>query len=422
MNVPVSSPPDVPVMPEKRPTHWGSLAQMAFSLLCTLVLWGQSIAVIALGVTNSPLRQSLSRQLLWNMAAGYFVLGMLFIPSAFYAFARLSNRQLTFPLSGLGTRLYRAGTWLAPVLFLGALGWGVLVMRGVPGTGLLMPLAHLLAAITPVWWLLRLGSKRLNITQSQQRRWGLVAAGLGGGPFLSILAEITLALLAVGGVAVWAGQNPQAASTLETMGKRLLFAAGNPAAARRALTHILETYPLLRLAGLTALGVFIPLVEEFFKPLGVWMLSRKGISPQEGLFSGMLSGGMFALMESVLSRAQGDSWLVTLSGRAGTSLMHIATAGLVGYALARAWQERRYLHLGASYLLAVLLHGAWNISVINFSGNVFFNDNSLQWNATTISSVLTLAIVLLISLWIVLQLGTPQASPLPVQEETHGLD
>ncbi|RMF49097.1 MAG: PrsW family intramembrane metalloprotease, partial [Anaerolineae bacterium] len=258
--------------------------------------------------------------------------------------------------------------------------------------------------------------------QSQQRRWGLVAAGLGGGPFLSILAEITLALLAVGGVAVWAGQNPQAASTLETMGKRLLFAAGNPAAARRALTHILETYPLLRLAGLTALGVFIPLVEEFFKPLGVWMLSRKGISPQEGLFSGMLSGGMFALMESVLSRAQGDSWLVTLSGRAGTSLMHIATAGLVGYALARAWQERRYLHLGASYLLAVLLHGAWNISVINFSGNVFFNDNSLQWNATTISSVLTLAIVLLISLWIVLQLGTPQASPLPVQEETHGLD
>ncbi len=419
MNTADSLSPAGPPLPQrKKRVHWPSVAQLAFSLLATMTMWGGGVGMLALRFTGRAMQGNVSPQLLWNMAAGYFMLGLVFLPSAAYAFFRLSGRR---PVSVWpGGRVYRAGAWLAPVLFLASLGLGATGMRGAPGMRLLMPLAHLVAAITPVWWWLRLGSTRLHVTQSGQRRWGLVSAGLGIGPFLSMLIEITLVLGAVGAAALWATQNPQAGGALESMGKRLLFTAGNPAATRRALKHILETYPLLRLAGLTAFGVFVPLVEEVCKPLGVWVLSRKNISPQEGLLSGMISGGMFALLESTLSRAQGDTWLVTMAGRGGTSLMHIATAGLVGYALARAWRERRYLHLAGAYLLAVLLHGAWNVGVINIAGSMFLNDNTLQWNPGTIANGVMLSVVLFICLWIVLRLGgnKPQVSPLPVDEET----
>ena len=40
--------------------------------------------------------------------------------------------------------------------------------------------------------------------------------------------------------------------------------------------------------------------------------------------------------------------------------MHIFTAGIIGYTLALAWKENRYLRLGTAYLLAVVIHGLWN--------------------------------------------------------------
>ncbi len=40
--------------------------------------------------------------------------------------------------------------------------------------------------------------------------------------------------------------------------------------------------------------------------------------------------------------------------------MHIATSGLMGWGLAVAWKEGRYLKLGLAYFIAVLFHGLWN--------------------------------------------------------------
>jgi hypothetical protein len=50
--------------------------------------------------------------------------------------------------------------------------------------------------------------------------------------------------------------------------------------------------------------------------------------------------------------------------RMGTSLIHILTAGLTGWALTLAWGEKRYLRLALSYLAAVALHALWNGTVI----------------------------------------------------------
>jgi len=46
--------------------------------------------------------------------------------------------------------------------------------------------------------------------------------------------------------------------------------------------------------------------------------------------------------------------------RFGTTLMHMLASGLVGWGLASAWTQRKYLRLIGAYLSAVILHGVWN--------------------------------------------------------------
>ena len=50
-------------------------------------------------------------------------------------------------------------------------------------------------------------------------------------------------------------------------------------------------------------------------------------------------------------------------------MMHVFTAGLMGWALANAWQNKQYIKLILSYFAAIVIHGLWNALVIftNFS-------------------------------------------------------
>ncbi len=48
-------------------------------------------------------------------------------------------------------------------------------------------------------------------------------------------------------------------------------------------------------------------------------------------------------------------------GRTGTGILHTVNTGLVGWALASTWRDRRYLRLAGAYLLAAGLHGLWNV-------------------------------------------------------------
>ena len=112
------------------------------------------------------------------------------------------------------------------------------------------------------------------------------------------------------------------------------------------------------------------MIEEQIKPIGVWLLAGRQLTPAEGYALGALSGAGYALVESLFLTSSGQDWTVIILARIGTSAVHILTAGLMGWALATAWGEARYLRLGAVYLLAVLIHGLWNGLTI---ANVFAN-------------------------------------------------
>ena len=78
--------------------------------------------------------------------------------------------------------------------------------------------------------------------------------------------------------------------------------------------------------------------------------------------AGVISGAGFALVESMFNTASlmGDTWLVVTSMRFGTTLMHMLASGIVGWGLACAWTQRKFLRLAGAYIAAVLLHGVWN--------------------------------------------------------------
>ena len=82
----------------------------------------------------------------------------------------------------------------------------------------------------------------------------------------------------------------------------------------------------------------------------------------DGFTLGLISGGAFALLESLgsLSNPVGDGWLFLISGRIGAGLLHMTASGLVGMGLASAWTQKKYFRLALVFLLAVSIHGAWN--------------------------------------------------------------
>jgi RsiW-degrading membrane proteinase PrsW (M82 family) len=119
---------------------------------------------------------------------------------------------------------------------------------------------------------------------------------------------------------------------------------------------------LVLILGLVALAV--PLIEELFKPIGVWMLLGRGLTPARGFVLGTLSGAGFALAESLAGGGIADGWLAITTARIGTSALHILTSGLMGWALVMAKSKGRYLLVVLTYLVSVSLHGLWNGMVI----------------------------------------------------------
>jgi hypothetical protein len=86
------------------------------------------------------------------------------------------------------------------------------------------------------------------------------------------------------------------------------------------------------------------------------------------------------MLETLFSLATpaAEGWLALTVGRAGTGLLHISTAALMGLALAEAWQSSRYLRLGVTYFCVVLVHGLWNaFSVLNGLGEILAGTSGL---------------------------------------------
>jgi hypothetical protein len=289
------------------------------------------------------------------LAGGAGLCGLLSLPSAVYAFGRVFERpipELPFRLSRLHPERWII---MLPVVLAG--GW--LISRWPRLAVFALPPLHVLAAGIPVAWLLWMATRGLP-AGSPQQAWGVFGAGLTLGPALIIVVE-GLVMTAVGLIAlVWFFTQPDLSRDFLNL-TRQVGPSGrvDPNEALRVIRPIFND-PALVFLGLSFGAVLVPLIEEALKPIGVWLLAGRGLTPQEGLVAGALCGGAYALFESLPVIGFGQTWALTIGARSGTGVIHILNTALMGWALAATWRDRRWRRLAGTYLLVVFNHGLWN--------------------------------------------------------------
>ena len=112
--------------------------------------------------------------------------------------------------------------------------------------------------------------------------------------------------------------------------------------------------------GFIYIAVLIPLVEELIKPAAVWLMLGRKPSPRMGFLMGAAAGAGYALFENLTIGAEFQFWTFVTITRLGTAAVHILTTGIVGWGLASAWTEKKYLRLAASLFSSITMHGVWN--------------------------------------------------------------
>ncbi len=279
----------------------------------------------------------------------------LAVPSLVYSVQRLSGRPARLPNID--------GFRLANILIL---IWPLVLLLGNILSGqqqlawLLLPPLQLLAVGIPVFWLVEIARHKLPLS-SRQRGWGLVNFSVFITTPMLMLAEVLAMLVIFIFLVLWISSQPDLVNLLERLAQRVVNAPPNPEAVLEIVRPYLQN-PLLIFGVLAIVAGLVPLIEELLKPLGVWALAGRQLSPAEGFVAGGLCGAAFGLVESLfyLSNPLGEGWALLAAGRAGTALLHTVTSALIGWALASAWQNGAYLRLGLTYMLAVFLHGLWN--------------------------------------------------------------
>ncbi len=295
---------------------------------------------------------------LFNLAWVMLLVGFLCIPAVVYSL--LSIRGKNF--------ISRPN----PITFLfasaGLLIWGLLVLlfkpvETSPLAWLLLPPLVLLVTVLPLWWYIETGRRGLTLSSPAQT-WGVIGFSL----VFTLPVILTLELLVLGLVLVFGGiylsSSPDFAGQLAILQRMVSDPNFDPQILTDMFSGLLQR-PGVILALLAVVSGVVPLLEEMFKPLAVWLLADDKLTPAQGFLAGMLSGASFALWENLTAlSASGDgSGTLILVARVGTGLLHIVTAGMVSWGMASFWQSRRYLgRMIGAYVLAVMLHGLWNAS------------------------------------------------------------
>jgi hypothetical protein len=351
----------------ERPAHYGySIVQLILSLLTTLMLWGVALLFMGLGVVSGVSGMAGLGEGFPGGGAGLLLLagnfgacGLLLLPSAYYAWQRVAGHPAP---AGRQTP-----AWLRPTRLILALPLVLLAGYFVaqnPNLSFLLPPLHVLAVGLPVLWIVYLAARGLP-SGSPQRAWGVFGSGMVLGPALIMVLEI-LALVVCAGLAIaFVTSQPDLVEMLNSLVAQLTAGQIDQEGLVNALVPWLVK-PGVIIAAILFAAVIVPLIEEAIKPIGVWLLAGFGLSPAAGFALGAISGAGYALFESLLLSSTGEGWIAVVVARMSTGVIHILNTGLMGWALASAWREKRYLRLGATYLFVVSLHGLWNgLSVFN---------------------------------------------------------
>ncbi len=343
-------------------SNWRSVLQAVLSFIASIFLFGLAALFLGLWAWGGPSQNAVvsDRGMFFTLALVFLTLGLLTLPSAISSLYRIKNRALP---AWLDTNSPRMHTWMRYSIlalpFILGLGW--LAGKNPDISGILLPLLGILAICLPLLWLVHFGCWDLE-GGSPQRKWGLLGLGLTGTPLLIIFVEVIALIIGLAVFAIWASSRPEVMDLLTRLGMQFTTAGTDLDAILESLQPYL-TQPSVIFWIMVVVAVITPLIEETLKPLGVWLLAGRQLSPSEGYVAGLISGAGFALIEglfNLINATDGQTWIFLTIGRVGGSLLHIFTGGLTGWGLASTWRQGKPLKFLGTFSLSVFIHGLWN--------------------------------------------------------------
>jgi RsiW-degrading membrane proteinase PrsW (M82 family) len=287
----------------------------------------------------------------------------------FAIFGSMANLFLgfLFVLISLSSILSGTGASIPPPTWW-AIAFGFLALCGVPSIyfGFRMltgrtspPKGGLSAAALFVIQLVR----RFEPALSQRRVWGQFILGLWVVPLFALVSEFlilipTMVLFGIG--------------ALTTENGRLLLdlLSETPAPSVGAISEaangiLMEPWFVILLLGFFA--VLVPIIEEVLKTIVVWPWIIKGRNSVEAFLGGVIGGTGYALFEAIFLTQTEPTWLPTMVGRAGATIMHAFTTGVASWGLSEGIRNKRWGRTVIGFVVAVTFHGLWNAGAVSIA-------------------------------------------------------
>ncbi|MFZ6026621.1 MAG: PrsW family glutamic-type intramembrane protease [Chloroflexota bacterium] len=357
-----------------QPAHFDapSLVQLVASLIGALGLLGLVVVLALQGLALFQRGNKAELLTLSLLAAGMAFCALLLLPSAWFSLLRLRGCR---PMSTLPEKFPRRMALLLGLLVIVpvTLIAGTYIVDESEWAWLIMPPLQVIVVAIPIAWLIHLGCYHLPLG-SAQRKWGIFSSSLVLGPLFIIGLEAFVGALLFGAVLALLLSQPGAAEALQRVAA--LFQQDSPLPLEQITPMLEETAsallpylqrPIVAYAGIAFLVVIVPLLEEAVKPLSVWFLGGRKLTPPEGFAVGVLCGAGFAMMENFgYTAAAEGNWGSIALARTGTAVMHVVTSGIMGWALSSTWRDGRYLRIAFMYVTVVFVHGFWNGLTVSF--------------------------------------------------------
>ena len=356
---------------------WSSIALLILGLIGILFFWGIGALMIFTGLLNLANGVSgLETAQPVSFGVMFGVTGFLLIPGVWLAFRQTNTRLEPDGKAGLPFAFWH----IIPIILVwaAALQAGQWASTAPDPAWILLPLILPFCVLPPIWLAIGLAGRGYNF-HPQWRGWNTFTIGSTLGPFLIIVFEvIVLGMLALAAI-LYIALQPEIMNGLETLAAQVDLAQTEEQII--ALMGPVIANPVFIAIVLFGVAVLVPLIEELFKPLAVWLFSRQLNTRFDGFVLGAISGAAYAVFETGgISAAAGEDWLVLLGARGGTSLLHIATSAWMGSAIVPAIRQHKWLKLLGVYAMAIFLHGTWNtFSIFNGFGPIAEGQPGAEW-------------------------------------------
>jgi hypothetical protein len=345
-----------------------AIAQVIISSLGFLSSLAGAGILLSFGIFSSLIEPQTTSEAGLMLVIGWtsLLIAFAFIPAFFSALLHLQGKSMP----ALKKSTQQIGKvvlfiiWLLSIL-------AVLLTSQYQALNLITSFLILPLVLVPILFFFFIGSRNLSLG-NPTRAWGAVAFNFAITMPVVLMVELVLFVIIFLVIAVWLSGQPELLSQIMLFSEQITNGVMESMEADKLLIDLISQ-PMILNGSILVIAVLVPLLEELFKPMAIWFLAGKRLTPSQGFVGGLIGGACFAMLESLgaVGIPANAEWLILLFGRTGTGLLHITLSGMVGWGLASAFYYNNWGRAIFTYLTAVAIHGLWNFFAL-LSGIVPF--------------------------------------------------